>query len=64
MNYTIRAAVPADEAKIRELFLEMLRDGMFRLFASRERVHRLQRSVRQGVSCGRKGLSDLCLLRQ
>ena len=25
MNYRIRTAVPADEARIRELFLEMLR---------------------------------------
>ena len=25
MNYRIRTAVPADEGKIRELFLEMLR---------------------------------------
>ena len=25
MNYSIRTAVPADEEKIRELFLEMLR---------------------------------------
>ena len=41
-----------------------LRDGLLRLSASRQRVHRLQRSLRKGVSCRRKSLSDLCMLCQ
>lgn len=41
-----------------------LRNGLFRLSASRQCVHRMQRSLRKSVSCCRESLSDLCLLRQ